>query len=197
VTRRTRVFTGVAAAAVAAVALSGCGVPVDNGPTALARRGVPFDLLAPSTPATTAPAPRPVTVPVQIFLLSTTGQLVPVTRQVAFPAPLTAILTALVDGPTHAEALAGLQSAVPPQTQVVSASAAGGVATIDLTGTFGQLVGQAQIEAVAQIVFTATGLTGVTAVSFELDGKPVAVPTASGAEVPAASRSQFAVMAPS
>ena len=181
-------------AVLAAGALAGCGVPVDNSPTVLAKTGVPFGLLEPSapTPSTTAPL---VTVTVQIFLLSSAGQLVAVARNVPVPAALGAVLGALVDGPTNAEAAAGLQSAVPAQTQVLSTSMSNGVAQVDLGGTFGELVGQAEIDAVAQIVFTATALTGVTAVSFELDGQPAAVPTAGDVEVPEANRSQFASMA--
>ena len=187
-----------ATAAVAGLALcAACGVPVDSGPTALPKRGIPFGLLAPSgATSTSTTTPAPVEVTVQIFLLSSSGHLAPVARDVSFPAPLTAILGALVDGPTDTEAAAGLQSAVPTGTTVVSATVAGGVATVNLAGTFAQLVGQAQIDAVAQIVFTATALAGVTAVSFQLAGQPVAVPTAGGADVPTANRGQFASMAP-
>ena len=194
---RPRALRAAALALVGASAAA-CGVPVDSGPTALARSGVPFGLLDPSTvpTTTTAPSPTPVTVSVQIFLLDPSGRLAAVQRQVAVPAPLTAVLGALTAGPTNAEAAAGLQSAVPPQTQVVSASVAGGLATVDLAGTIGQLVGQSEINAVAQIVFTATALASVTGVSFFFNGQPVSVPTAGGAEVPIASRAQFASMAP-
>jgi len=193
-----RWWLGAAALLAAGAAASGCGVPVDSGPTALASRGVPFGLLDPSTvpTTTTAPSPAPVTVTVQIYLLDPAAQLVAVPRNVAVPAPLAAALAALIDGPTNGEAAAGLQSAIPPQTQVVSASVSGGLATVDLAGTIGQLVGQAEINAVAQMVFTATDLPTVTGVSFDFNGQPVSVPTASGAEVPIASRAQFASMAP-
>lgn len=191
-------LAAVALAAAGALA-AGCGVPVDSGPKALARSGVPFGLLDPSTvpTTTTPPSPTPVTVTVQIYLLDPAGRLVAVDRQVPVPAPLTAVLAALVDGPTNTEAAGGLQSSIPPQMQVVSATVAGGLATVDLAGTIGQLVGQAEINAVAQIVFTATALASVTGVSFDFNGQPVSVPTATGAEVPIASRAQFASMAPS
>ena len=194
--RRLSVFVAGAGAALAL--LAGCGVPIDTGPKALARSGVPFGLLRPSSPTTTTTvaATPPVTVSVAIYLLAANGKLSAVAREVPVPAPLITILGALVDGPTNAEATAGLQSAVPPQTQVLAASAAGGVATVDLGGTFAQLVGPSEIEAVAQIVFTATALPGVTGVTFELNGQQVAVPTATGAEVPIANRAQFAPFAP-
>lgn len=192
-TWRTRWAT-VVGGAVLAAALGACGVPVDSSPTALAKSGVPFGLLQPSPPATTTTAPKPATVTVQIFLLTVSNQLAPVTRDVPVPAALPTVMAALVDGPSNAEAAIGLQSAVPAGTQIISATISGGVATVDLGGTFGQLVGQAQIDAVAQIVFTATALSAVGGVIFQLDGQPVAVPTASGAETAEANRSQFAPM---
>ena len=48
----------------------------------------------------------------------------------------------------------------------------------------------------AQVVFTASALPGVTGVTFELLGQPVEVPVASGALVPVATTAQFAALAP-
>jgi spore germination protein GerM len=79
---------------------------------------------------------------------------------------------------------------------VLSANVVAGIATVDLTGPFDQLVGQAQIQAVAQFVFTATAQPGVRGVTFELDGQVVEVPIAGGAQVPIATRDQFASLAP-
>ena len=184
------------------VAVAACGVPEDRGPTALSRSGVPFGLLTPSssrqTTQTTMTSPTEVSV--EIFLFGPSGTLVPEPRMLAgTQESLATVLGALVDGPTEAEAVAGLQSAIPPQTTVLGASIGpGGIATVNLAGSFGQLVGQGQIEAVAQIVFTATGLSGtnVTGVTFELASQPVQVPVANGAQVPIATRSQFPQFAP-
>jgi spore germination protein GerM len=85
---------------------------------------------------------------------------------------------------------------VPAQTTVLGATIGAGVATVNLGAPFGQLVGPPQIQAVAQVVFTASALPGVTSVTFELNGQPVQVPVASGAQVPVASPSQFAPLAP-
>ncbi|HUC37406.1 MAG TPA: GerMN domain-containing protein [Acidimicrobiales bacterium] len=190
----------VAGALLLAVALGGCGVPVDQGPTALSRAGVPFHLLSPSSPSTTATTvPSPVEVPVDIYLFDPSGDLVAVPRAVPSATQLLEpALVALVGGPTQAEVAAGDQSAIPPQTTVLSTSVAGGIATANLGGSFAQLVGQAQIEAVAQVVYTATGLSSVdaTEVSFELNGQPVEVPVANGAQVPVANRADFATFAP-
>jgi hypothetical protein len=180
------------------IGLSGCGVPSDKSPSAIPRHDVPFGLLQPSSKTTTSTAPSPVAVTVQVFLVGPTGHLVKVARQVpASPDSLETALDALARGPTNVEAAAGLQSAVPAQTVVLGATVAtDGVATVNLGGTFGELVGQAQIEASAQIVFTATFLPGVTGVTFELEGQPGSVSVASGEQVPTATPAQFAPLAP-
>jgi hypothetical protein len=196
---RHRARLTVTAVGVGLFVLAGCGVPVDRSPSALPRKGIPFRLLQPSPRATTTTsAPLPVEAPVSIYLVASTGHLVAVTREVpAAQESLAAVISALVRGPTNPESLAGLASALPAQTTVLGAVTAGtGIATINLGGTFGQLVGQPQIEAAAQIVFTATALPGVSGVAFELEGHAVGVPVASGAQVPVANRAQFAPIAP-
>ena len=182
-----------------AVTLAACGVPVDSTPTAIPRNAIPFGLLQPSprsTTTTTEASPGQSTV--KIFLVTSSGRLAVADRQLPEAQPSVAdVLEALVRGPSSAETAAGLQSAVPAQTTVIGAVVgAGGTATVNLGGTLGQLVGQAQIEAVAQIVFTATALPGVVQVVFQLAGQPIDVPVANGAEVSVADRVQFAALAP-
>lgn len=196
--RRRAVALG-ALAVTGALALTGCGIPTDASPHALPRSGIPFDLLQRS-PTTTSPTSTttPVGVPVRIFFLDGSGHLAPVGRNVAVHPPggeVDAVVSALLQGPTSAEATDGYRSAIPNSTRVLHASEVGGVATVDLSTNFGELVGPPQIQAVAQIVFTATSLPGVRAVAFELGGKPVQVPVASGAQVPVATAAEFASLA--
>ena len=180
------------------IGLAGCGVPVDKQPAALSRHGIPFDLLAPTQSTTTVTTgPSPIEVPVKIFLIGPSGHLVAVTRNVSVSPPdLATVLRALVAGPNDKESASGLQSAVATQTTVLGANIAGGTATVNLGGTFGQIVGPPEIQAVAQVVFTASALPGVTGVTFELMGQPVQVPVTSGALVPVATTAQFAALAP-
>jgi hypothetical protein len=181
--------------------LAGCGVPIDRAPAVLPKADIPFHLLAPSSPPPTAAASlSPSEAPVQIFLISSTGHLVPVQRELpSSQDSLASVLELLTRGPTTAEAAVGLLSAIPPQTTVLGASVGtGGSATVDVGGTFGQLVGAAQIQAVAQIVFTVTTLPGanITGVTFQLAGQPIEVPSGSGAQVPVVNESEFASLAP-
>jgi len=192
----------LAGAAALVVVVAGCGVPVDSTPSALPRKDVPFGLLQQSAPTTTTTStPSPVDLePVSIYLIAPSGHLTKVTREVpgAPEEQLFAALEALVQGPTNTEAQGErLESAVPAQTTVLGvAIGPTGVATVDLGGTFKQLVGQANIQAVAQIVYTAAAQPGVTGVTFELSGQAVDVPTASGAQVPVANPTQYAPIAP-
>ncbi len=196
--RTRRSVTALVAAGAVVVGLAGCGVPIDNQPAALSRHGVPFDLLAPTQSTTTITSvPSPIAIPVRIYLIGPTGHVAPVSRTVSVSPPdLLTVLRTLVAGPTDAETAAGLQSAVTSQTTVLGANIAGGTATVNLGGTFGQIVGPPEIQAVAQVVFTASALPGVTGVTFELTGQPVEVPVGSGALVPVATTAQVPALAP-
>jgi hypothetical protein len=201
---RARSIALIACGIAIAIALAGCGVPVSPGPTALAKDGIPFHLLEPSTPAhlPTTTAPPTEVASVSVFLMGESGRLVGVQREVP-TAQLSAasVLMVLAQGPTQGEVQTGLWTAIPPQTTVISANVdSSGVATINVGGTFGQLVGISQIDAVAQIVFTAMELSlpgwKVTGVTFELDGQPIEVPVASGAQEPVVNESDFVSIAP-
>ncbi|HUO48609.1 MAG TPA: GerMN domain-containing protein [Acidimicrobiales bacterium] len=195
--RPARALVALGALALAALVLTACGIPVDHAPHALARGDVPFGLLEPAaaSTSTTTTAP-PVGVPVTVYMMGPDGHLVAVSRDVSVPAPMTAVLSALVDGPTATETSAGLSSAVPTQTTVLSAAVTAGIVTVNLVGPFDQLVGQPQIQAVAQFVYTAAAQPGVKGVAFELSGQAVEVPVAGGAQVPVATPDQFAPLAP-
>jgi hypothetical protein len=169
---------------VAVVAVvTACGIPIASSPTKIPASDVPFHLLSPKTP-TTNPVTPPVGAREQIYLVDTTQHVIGVIRDVAPPATLTEILGALLDGPTAAESSAGLQSFLTGQPGDVTATVAGGIATVDFTTNPFQIVGPDQTLAVSQVVFTATGQPGVTGVLFQIDGKPIEVPTAAGVQVP-------------
>jgi len=163
--------------------VTACGIPTSGGPTAIAKANVPLHLLNPTTPSTVAATiPPAVAVPEVIYLVAPTQHVVAATRDVQFPANLSEILGALLDGPTATESSAGLQSFL--TTTKVSATVTGGIATVNFTTNPVQVVGPNQTLAIAQIVFTATAQPGVTGVVFQIAGQPIDVPTANGAQVP-------------
>jgi spore germination protein GerM len=174
---------------VLAVAAAACGIPTSGTPTAIDKKDVPFHLLSPSSPTTTGTTvPGTVTVQELIFLVSgTTQTLAPVPRDIVVPTTLSATVTealiALLKGPTATESNSGLQTYLSSTKTGVSAKVSGGIATVDFTTNPIQLVGASQTLAVAQVVFTATQVAGVTGVQFEIAGQPTPVPTAGGATV--------------
>jgi len=176
--RRLTDAAGAAIALVVAGSLTTCGIPADSQPQALARKDIPFDLLAPSTTIATPGAPG-AREPVNVYLVGITG-LVPVSRGVRAPATLPEALSALLAGPTDAEVANGLRTAISAQTSVSAGPVGFGVGTVDLGGAFGQVGGQEQILAVAQLVFTATSVPGIIKVQFTLAGRPVEVPAGDG-----------------
>lgn len=172
-------FAAAATALVLVGSLVSCGITADSRPQALARRDVPFDLLAPSTTIASPEAPG-TRVPLSVYLVGING-LVPVDRSVRPPASLAEALSALQTGPTDAEAATGLRTSIPPQTSLSAGAVGFGVGTVELGAGFGQVGGQEQILAVAQLVFTATSVPEIVKVQFTLNGRPIAVPAGDGA----------------
>ncbi len=181
--RRTRALAPVAA--LAFLALAGCGLPAEQGPVAIPRSQVPFHLLSPVAGTTTTAAPR-VVVHVPLYFLTPAGTLGPVGRDVPFPDSLAVILDALLDGPDRTESGAGLTTALPAQARVLSAAQTGpNTVTVNLSSPFGQISGPAQVQAVAQVVATVNAhfYPASTGVLFQIDGHPVAVPVGNGQQV--------------
>lgn len=102
-------------------------------------------------------------------------KLVPATRQVAWTKAVgSAALEQLLAGPTKADKAKGMTSAVPAGVKLRGLNIKNGVATVDLTGTFGTGGGSASMHLrLGQIVYTLTEFPTVDAVSLRIDGKVV------------------------
>jgi len=131
------------------------------------------DTATEATP-TTATETRPVTSSVAVYLLRD-GKVSPVRRTIeSTPAVARAALTELLKGPTADERADGLSSAIPSETALRDISLSGGVATVDLDGTFDDGGGSASmLGRVAQIVATLTRFPTIERVAFRIDGAPV------------------------
>jgi spore germination protein GerM len=119
----------------------------------------------------------------RIYLLgsATAGQtaaLLPVARDVN-ETP-TAVLEALLEGANATELTRQYRSAVPAGTELRSASLRSGVLWVDLSAELLQLSGNDLIDAVAQIVFTASEIDGVQSVWILVDGQEQQWPDGSG-----------------
>lgn len=152
--------------------IAACGIPVDASPEAIS---VDLGDLGEIEEATGAQLAA-----VSIYLVRD-DRLVHVTRDLPSPAQLPDVLESLVSGETDPEDRAGLRSSIPIGTQVRGVTVEDGVARVDLSTDFAAVGGRQELLAVAQVVLTASGIEGVDAVLFELEGNPTDVPTPSGA----------------
>ena len=173
---RTRLMIGTA---IASALLAACGVPTSDSARSIPDHQVPFHLLSPTTSSTTTTQPAAAYVSEPIYLARDT-KIVEVHRDVVVPAGLTDVLSALFAGPTASETSQGLTTALPASLKVLDTTTEGSRVTLDLSADFGQITGEAETTAVAQLVLTATSQPGVTDVLFSIVGRPISVPTPSG-----------------
>jgi spore germination protein GerM len=185
--RCRRGLGALGAAVIVALLGAGCAIPTQGGPVAITPSRVPFGLLNPHSSTTTTTLPKAF-VPVKVFFLNSgaNNQLTPADRVVATsPAPLTAILTDLIAGPSVLEQNGGLTTSIPSDVNLLSATANGSIVTVNFNNAFGAITGTATEEAVAQVVATVANANGPgTGVIFQIDGARVSVPIANGSQEP-------------
>ncbi|MFP5369271.1 MAG: GerMN domain-containing protein [Actinomycetes bacterium] len=175
--RRAAAAAVLAALAVLAVLLPGCGIDIEDAPRGIGPERVPAELGAP--PPAPPAADRPGAVAFTVYLLRG-DRLAPVLRAAVGTVTVADRLDALVAGPTQEEAATGLRSTLPEGPRLEVTSVAGSVVTVDVSTGLTTIGGPEQVLAVAQIVFTATEAPGVTAVAFTADDRRAATPTADG-----------------
>jgi spore germination protein GerM len=174
----------VVALASLAVVATGCSIPTQSAPSTMPPSKVPFDLLNPHAPTTTTTTqPKPSSyVSVQVFFLNSTNALTAVQRFVAAPAPLNAVLGALLDGPSSHDPQ-GTSTAIPSNVKVISAKTQAGIVTVNMNAAFLAITGNSIEQAVAQIVATVAIDEGNNpGVLFEIDGERTSVPIANGSQ---------------
>lgn len=184
--------------AVAALALflglvvAACGLPSDDTAHDIDPDDVPFDLLAPAS--TTVPeTPQPgVTHIVNLFfqnderLIAVPAE-VPVGRDGAVFDPEAAV-TQLLEGTGGLGVPAGVRSAIPSGTRLRSAEISGDTVTLDFSDELGGVESNGLVFAIAQIVYTAAGITpdrpdGTYEVVIQIDGDTITVPNDEGVEL--------------
>ena len=154
-----------------AVAVGGCGVPVDAEPR-------PLDVELETDVGAAVEGVGDLPEIAEVYLVSD-EHLVPVTREVADGKPETVVL-ALLQGPIAAENSLALRTAIPPETEVLGVEVLDRVATVDLSNAFTLVGGDQEILAVAQIVATLSSLDGIDGVRFAIEGSPRPAPVAAG-----------------
>lgn len=160
----------------ALMVISGCSIQPDASPNDLpAERADVFG--EPVTGGEAAGTNR-------IYLLSPTAPEEPqrlraVQRDV--PTAPASVLSSLFAGPNATERReAQLDTAIPPDVQLIAARPVGQVLTIDLSDAFDELTPDGLRLAVAQIVSTATDIDGVESVQLRIEGEPQLWPLGNG-----------------
>ena len=101
-------------------------------------------------------------------------------------------------GPVATESDAGIRTLLDPSVDIADVTVHNGVATVDLKDTLGTLrpSGDATL-AVAQLVYTATALPGVSKVQLRIDGDVVELPRGDGTLTKQpVGRSDYSTLAP-
>jgi hypothetical protein len=148
----------------AAILATSCGIPLDGTPRAAG--GVPGGADANSDRASGNSQ-------AYVYLVLD-GRLVGVARDVQARTPL-AVLRASVQPPSAADASRGLVTAIPKGTRVVSVEQAGQNLAVGLSREFENVIGSSKQQAIGQLVYAATELLGVNALTFTVGGAPVQV----------------------
>lgn len=168
-------------ALLAAATLAGCGVGGQGRPQDLAASQVPYGLLRASpAPVATATVDQ---VRATEYLVRGSRITASVTT-VPLPGRVDQVVRALLSGVSSAQSSAGLRSAIPDGTHLLSFDLAGQVATLDLSSQFTTARSADTILAVAQLVLTVTANRDIAAVAFSVEGKPIEVPSPGGALTP-------------
>ena len=172
-----RVMRCAAVIGVAVIGLSSCSIDAEGTPRDIAVRDrqdlrVNFDQRAGAATGSG-----------RIFLLSpeVIGQprtLQSVARDVG-DTPAEA-MQALFEGPNSEELQRLLRTAIPPGTRLLDVAQDGDELVVNVSSELQQLTGEALIDGVAQIVFTASEISGISAVTIAIDGVSQQWPAASG-----------------
>ena len=165
---------------IVAVTTTACGVPDDGAPRAMSPENVQFQLLAPETTTTsTTIFDDTKQSPIAIYLVTPDGALVRQPRSVTGAPSVRKALEVLLAGPMPAEASAGLATALTGSpTDINTVEETAGLITVDLSSDV-LVTGERQVQAIAQIVFTATEFA-YTGVLFRFDGEAREVPDGTG-----------------
>lgn len=169
-------------ALVVTLAVAGaCSAPVDSGPKTIREATLPEDLRAESS-STTTTAPTGESDEVTVYFIGAPpeNRLVPVKRRVSRPVTIEKILQTLFTGPTTAERVSGLGTAISADTTVLGAPVEARIVTVNVSDDFAVGPLPEQIRAYAQVVFTAFGVGEVRGVVFAQNGRRQEVPQGDG-----------------
>jgi hypothetical protein len=150
---------------IAALLVTSCGIPVDSSP-----RSISVDS-AGHTPSG-SPTSGGDTTAYLYFVKN--DHMAPQSRKVTTQ-DVTSVLRVLVAGPTSEDTSNGLITQIPGGTLVRSVRLVGSNTKVSLSRQFQNVIGTAQVEAIAQIVFTVTELIPDSRIEFLVGGQMLKV----------------------
>lgn len=161
-TRRARTI----AACLAVLTVSACGVPLDDQPRTIA---APTSTTSPQEQ--TNPGEDGGTTAFLFFIAN--ERLINLEEDVSRRAPTDVLATLFRVDPKDTND--DVASQIPTGTRLLSADQTGETLVVDVSEEFDNLVGPARFQATAQIVLTATELSGVDVVTLRIAGEPTQV----------------------
>ena len=169
-------------ALVATLLLAGaCSAPVDSGPEAIRAANIPEDLRSgPTSTTTSTTAPTGESEEVTVYFIGPDLRLAPVKRSVSPPVTVEKVLQKLFAGPTVAEQVSGLRTAISYDTRILNAPIEARIALVDVSKSFAFGTVEDRIRAYAQVVFTVVDVGDVTGVLFAVNGRRQEVPAGDG-----------------
>jgi len=153
----------------AAAGVVGCGLPEDSEPRVVQADRVPFGLVGPSSTAPSEIA-SPGDERADVYLVLD-ERLVSVDRDLQETTPAS-VLSALLEGKTDTDP-PGAETSIPAETALASPPVLqdDGTLVVDLVGGITNIQGDILREAFAQLVWTATSVSGVSQVRFLFNGE--------------------------
>lgn len=176
---RAALGAGVLGAAVLALTLSGCGIPLQSTAHPLSI-GAKDKALSPPT-TTTSPQTVAGYVQVSVYFTIDASYVVPEPRYLKPPAKLGTVLDLLLDGPQTSERYRGIETALSPAVRLLSSHTTKNVVTLDFSPAFYTLSGTQEVLGVAQVVETVDADKPGMGVFFEVEGVSLPVPVQTGA----------------
>ena len=147
-----------------AALVAACGVDVDSAPRPVRTE--------PST-TTTSSVPERGRAEVVLYYVRE-GTLLPVIDELPNRG-LESTLRALLQPPDGSVAMEGLGTSIPAGTELIDVDRTNAVLRINLSEDFDNVVGRSRQQAIGQLVLTATQVSSVDDVTFEVDGEQLTV----------------------
>lgn len=165
---------------VAVIMAGACSAPVDSGPKSIRAASIPVGLRAGTSSTTTTTAPTNESEEVTVYFIGPDQRLVAAKRLVSPPVTVEKVLRKLFTGPTTAEGVSGLRTAISQDTTVLGATIENRIANVNVSKNFAFGPVDDRIRAYAQAVLTAVDVGGVIGVLFAVDGRRQEVPAGDG-----------------